>query len=69
MRASLDDAFRRRAEEALRETGVDAWLLYGLEERNPVIQDVLGLADDPPTRRYFLLLRPGREPAVLAHRI
>ena len=69
MRATLDDEFRRRAEEALRERGIDGWLLYGLEERNPVIQDVLGVAADPPSRRYFLFLRPDRDPAVLCHRI
>ncbi len=69
MRATLDEAFRERAEEALREADVDGWLLFGLEERNPVIRDVLGLADSPPSRRYFLLLRPGREPSALCHRI
>lgn len=69
MKATLDDEFRRRAGKALRDSGIDGWLLYGLEERNPVIQDVLGVAADPPSRRYFLFLRPGRDPAVLCHRI
>lgn len=69
MKATLEDEFRRRAGEALAEAGIDGWLLYGLEERNPVIRDVLGLAEDPPSRRYFLFLRPERQPSVLCHRI
>ena len=69
MKATLDDEFLEQADEALREAGADGWLLYGLEERNPVIQHVLGLEEDPPSRRYFLFLRPGREPVALCHRI
>lgn len=68
MTASLDAAFVEAAEREMEAAGVDGWLLYGLEARNPVAARLLGL---PTTvsRRYFVLLRPGRPPEALVHGI
>lgn len=69
MTANLGREFRDRAERAVRGSDADAWLLYGLEGRNPVAADIVGLDADPPSRRWFVLLRPGRDPVALCHRI
>lgn len=68
MTATLDAAFVEAADREMTSAGVDGWLLYGLEARNPVAARLLGL---PATisRRYFVLLRPGRPPEALVHGI
>lgn len=68
MRARLDERFLEDAGRALREGGLDAWLLYDVEGRNDVATEVLGLPDGT-SRRLFVLVRPGRPPVALSHRI
>src|SRR5690606_17144189 len=52
---------------ALREQGLDGWLLYDLHARNAVAARLLGLGD--LTRRYFVLLPAEGEPHAVTHRI
>ncbi|MBI4543635.1 MAG: aminopeptidase P family protein [Gemmatimonadetes bacterium] len=52
---------------ALRELGLDGWLLYDLHARNPVAGGLLGLGD--LTRRYFVLLPAAGEPRAVVHGI
>lgn len=52
---------------ALRELGLDGWLLYDLRARNKVAGGLLGLGD--LTRRYFVLIPADGEPVAIAHRI
>jgi len=52
---------------ALREQGLDGWLLYDLHARNAVADRLLGLGD--LTRRYFVLLPAEGEPHAVTHRI
>ncbi len=67
------DAFagvRDRLEEiqaALREDGIDGWLLYDLHARNPVAGHMLGLGE--LSRRYFVLVPAEGEPEALTHGI
>jgi Xaa-Pro aminopeptidase len=68
VRARLEDRFLEDAERALREEGLDGWLLYDVEGRNGVATEALGLPEGT-SRRLFVLIRPGRPPAALAHRI
>lgn len=66
--AAISPELGERAARALEEEGVDAWLLYDVEGRNDVATEMLGLPDGT-SRRTFVLLRPDRPPAALAHRI
>lgn len=68
MKARLDERFLEDAGRALREEGLDGWLLYDVEGRNDVATEVLGLPDGT-SRRLFVLVRPGRPPVALSHRI
>ncbi len=54
-------------QEALREHGLDGWLLYDLHARNPVSSGLLGLGE--LTRRWFVLLPAEGEPTALTHGI
>jgi methionine aminopeptidase len=68
MSVRLPTGFAEAAATELQNNSIDGWLLFDLEGRNPVMCELLGLGDGP-SRRVFLLLRPGREPAAIAHRI
>lgn len=68
MTARLGERFREDAGRALREQGLDGWLLYDVEGRNAVATEVLGLPEGT-SRRLFVLVRPGRPAVALSHRI
>ncbi len=68
MRARLPDGFVEATAAELERRSLDGWLLFDLEGRNRVTCELLGLGDGP-SRRIFLLLRPGAKPSALAHRI
>ena len=68
MRVRLPRGFTEAAAAELRRNAIDGWLLFDLEGRNRVTCELLGLGDGP-SRRIFLLLRPGARPAALAHKI
>jgi Xaa-Pro aminopeptidase len=68
MKARIEERTLEAAGPAMREEGVDGWLLYDLEGRNGIASQLLGLPEGT-TRRHFVLLRPDREPAALTHRI
>jgi Xaa-Pro dipeptidase len=53
---------------ALREAGVDGWLLFDFHGLNPVAGRVLGLTG-MNTRRLFVLLPRDGEPVAVAHKI
>jgi len=54
--------------QALREAGVDGWLLFAFHGLNPVAVRVLGLTG-MNTRRLFVLLPAEGEPVAVAHQI
>ena len=54
--------------DALREAGVDGWLLFDFHGLNPVAGRVLGLTG-MNTRRLFVLLPLEGEPTAVAHKI
>ncbi len=68
MKVRLPQGFAEAATTELRRNAIDGWLLFDLEGRNRVMCELLGLGEGP-SRRIFLLLRPGAQPAALAHRI
>ena len=66
--AAREAAGARAREGELQEAGIDGWLLFDLEARNRVAAELLGLPEGL-SRRWFVLLRPGRQPVALVHRI
>ena len=57
-------------QSALREQGLDGWLLYDFRGSNPLARKVLGIADGAhTTRRYFYLIPASGEPKKLVHAI
>ena len=68
MTATLDERFLEDAGQAIRDGGMDGWLLYDVEGRNAVATEILGLPDGT-SRRLFVLVRPGRPAVALSHRI
>jgi Xaa-Pro aminopeptidase len=56
-----------RIQDVLRETGLDAWLLYDLHARNTVTASLTGLGD--LSRRYFIILPARGEPHAIVHAI
>lgn len=62
-----------RIQEALREDGLAAWLLFDFHGSNPIARSVLGLATAPnaakTTRRWFYLVPARGVPRKLVHRI
>ena len=54
-------------QSALREAGLDGWLLYDLHARNGVAASMLGVGE--LTRRYFVLVPAEGEPHALIHGI
>jgi len=54
-------------QNALRDAGLDGWLLYDLHARNSVTARLTGLGD--LTRRYFVLIPAEGEPTAVVHGI
>ena len=63
----------RRIQDALREDGVPAWLLFDFHGSNPISRKVVGMvsgSDGPKTtRRWFYLVPAQGEPVKIVHRI
>ena len=68
MTVRLPEGFVEATTAELERRSLDGWLLFDLEGRNRVTCELLDLGDGP-SRRIFLLLRPGAKPSALAHRI
>lgn len=62
-----------RIQEALREEGLLAWLLFDFHGVNPIARSVLGMTDGPTapktTRRWFYLIPARGEPEKVVHRL
>lgn len=62
-----------RIQEALREDGLAAWLLFDFHGTNPIARGVLGMESAPnaakTTRRWFYLVPARGNPRKLVHRI
>ena len=62
-----------RMQAAIRESGMDGWLLFDFHGTNPIARRILGLtaSADPPktTRRWFYWIPASGEPAKLVHRL
>lgn len=57
-------------QEALRESGADAWLFYDHHYRDPIAYRILGMAEGlHVTRRWYYLVPAHGEPRKLVHRI
>src|SRR3954466_4544176 len=54
---------------ALREQGIDAWLLYDFRGLNVLARRVLGFGDVFLSRRWFYLVPAHGQPKKLVHRI
>ena len=65
-RAYIDPDRLRDIQSALRERGLDGWLLYDYHATNPVAGRVLGLGQ-PLSRRYFVLIPAEGTPVAVAH--
>lgn len=61
-RADLD-----RIQSAIREQGLDGWLIFDLHARNPVATELLGHGDY--SRRYFVLIPADGDPIAVTHGI
>jgi Xaa-Pro aminopeptidase len=63
----------RRIQEALREDGLPAWLLFDFHGSNPISRKVVGMVSGPDgpktTRRWFYLVLAQGEPVKIVHRI
>jgi len=57
-------------QQALREQGLDAWLLYDFRGSNPIARSVIGFDERQiGTRRWFYLLPAQGEPVAIMHAI
>jgi Xaa-Pro aminopeptidase len=56
-------------QQALREEGLDGWLLYDFHGQNPTALGALGLAGHMLTRRWYYLVPAEGEPRLLVHAI
>jgi len=57
-------------QQALREQGLDAWLLYDFRGSNPIARSVIGFDERQiGTRRWFYLLPAEGEPVAIMHAI
>ena len=58
-------------QQALREDGLDGWLLYDFHGSNPIARSIVQLAGDQKltTRRWYLLVPATGDPRGLVHRI
>ena len=57
-----------RAQQAVRESGLDGWLLYDFQGKNPIAWQLLGQPRHVTRRLYLYVPREG-EPRFLCHRI
>ena len=62
---------RSAIQQALREDGLDGWLLYDFHGSNPIARRIAGLSDSAKltTRRWYYLVPASGEPRALVHRI
>lgn len=58
-----------RIQQAIREQGIDGWLLYDFRGSNVLALRVLGHADEPQSRRVAAFIPADGEPRVLVHAI
>jgi Xaa-Pro aminopeptidase len=58
----------RAAQEGMGEAGLDGWLLYDFQGKNPIFWQLLGVPRHTTRRCYLLVPRQG-EPRLLVHRI
>jgi Xaa-Pro dipeptidase len=65
-RAYIDPERLQAIQTALRERGLDGWLLYDYHATNQIAGRVLGLRE-PMSRRYFVLIPAHGEPTAVAH--
>lgn len=56
-------------QQAIREQGLDGWLLYDFRNQNPTAVAVLGLGGHMLTRRWFCLIPAQGTPTLLIHAI
>src|SRR5579862_8022897 len=59
-----------RIQQALREAGIDGWLLYDFRGQNPIARRLVGF--DPrqtATRRWFYFIPASGEPTAIVHAI
>jgi len=62
----------RAVQQALREQGLDGWLLYDFQGANPIAQRLAGIGRDGghlASRRWFYLIPAAGEPRGLVHKI
>jgi len=57
-----------RARTAMRSAGVDGWLLYDFQGKNPIFWQLLGITRHA-TRRAYVLVAANGEATILCHRI
>lgn len=63
-------AFELKAIQAeLKQRGLDAWLLYDVQHRDPIAYRVLGLEPVMVTRRWFYFIPAAGTPLKLVHRV
>src|SRR3990172_1249165 len=67
MRSILTQQFAA-IQAALREEGLDGWLLYDAHGLNPIARQIVGITG-VVTRRWFVLIPADGEPRFLFHRI
>ncbi len=62
---------RSAIQQALREDGLDGWLLYDFHGSNPIARRIARLSDSAKltTRRWYYLVPASGEPRALVHRI
>ncbi len=58
----------QKCQEAVRQFGVDGWLLFGQGTKNPIANTLVDLPH-PPTRRWFCLIPSEGEPLWLVPRL
>lgn len=65
-----EDAWRRlaAAQDGVRAAGVDGWLLYDFQGKNPIFWQLLGVPRHTTRRCYLLIPRDG-DPRLLVHQI
>ena len=57
-------------QQALRDAGLDGWLMYDFRGNNPLARRILDLdGKKPGSRRFFYLIPADGEPIKLVHRI
>ncbi len=54
---------------ALRELGIQGWLFFDFQNRDPISYRILGLPEKHTSRRWYYLVPAQGEPVKLAHRV